>query len=236
MHPISRMVISGAMRHFKDFVYNLLYFTEHNPTDHEPAQLRNFVLSIPENARAKYSKEYEFIESLGPTELNKLLVPYAVNQVNRGDLSVPIGSMHGLLYVAHSCVGGGKKLFFPNYMSLDGVRQAYEDLMRIECILDKAKSPHSYQDACHEVEQGDIILDIGCAEALFALDNIEKASKVFLYESLKDWRKPLKYTFDPYKEKTMLINKLVSDKTTRKTTTILDSLQDIGAKNSQFFV
>lgn len=234
MNPTSRMLIQSALMHIKDFIYNLLYFAEHSPTDQELAQLRNLVLSLPSKSRLKYNEECNFIESLGPAELHKMFIPYGANHncdMSRGGV---VGYSQGLAYVEHG--NSSKKVFFPRYMKPVDVAFAYSVLVGIEGILGAAISPHSYQDSAHMVECNDVILDIGCAEALFALDNIEKASKVYLFESLKDWRKPLLLTFAPYKGKTVLVNKLVADKTTRKTTTIADVVQECGSPDSKFFV
>ena len=46
MHTNTKMMIVNAARHCKDFVYNLLYFAEHSPTDGELPYLRNCVLSL----------------------------------------------------------------------------------------------------------------------------------------------------------------------------------------------
>ena len=45
------------------------------------------------------------------------------------------------------------------------------------------KSPHSYVNDTFKVEAGDVVLDVGSAEGLFALDNIELATKVYVFES-----------------------------------------------------
>ena len=99
-----------------------------------------------------------------------------------------------------------------------------------------AKSPHCYQDKDFKVDKGDVILDVGCAEAIFALDNIEKVSKAYLFECAPEWRKPLKLTFAPYKDKVAIVNKLVSDKTTRKSTTLADVVKPEMGKAARFFV
>ena len=234
MDLISRALIQGALHHIKDFVYNILYFAEHSPTDQELAQLRNFVLSLPSHVRAKYEKECDFIESLQPDEINKLFIPYPTNHIGDQSSTTVVEHANGLSYIEHG--NPGKRVFFPKYIAAHRVSSAYDELVRVEGIVGKASSPHSYQDSAHMVESNDVILDIGCAEALFALDNIEKASKVYLFESLKDWRKPLLLTFAPYKGKTVLVNKLVADKTTRKTTTIADVVQECGSPDSKFFV
>jgi len=57
----------------------------------------------------------------------------------------------------------------------------------------------------------EIIADIGAAEGIWALQNIEKASKVYLFECDPHWINALKKTFEPWKERTVIVNKYVSD-------------------------
>lgn len=230
----SRALIQGAIKHIKDFVYNILYFAEHSPTNQEFVQIRNLVLSLPSHERLRYKKECDFIESLQPDEINKIFVPYPANHNGDASSAIAVEDANGLSYIEHG--NPGKRVFFPKSIAAHRVSGAYDELVRVEGIVGKASSPHSYQDCEHMVEPNDVILDIGCAEALFALDNVEKASKVYLFESLKDWRKPLSLTFAPYKSKTVIVNKLVADKTTRKTTTIADVVQECGSPDSKFFV
>jgi 16S rRNA A1518/A1519 N6-dimethyltransferase RsmA/KsgA/DIM1 with predicted DNA glycosylase/AP lyase activity len=58
------------------------------------------------------------------------------------------------------------------------------------------KMPHQYQTSYFQVKKNDILLDVGCAEALFSLDVIDKVKKVILFESDSVWFDPLKATFE----------------------------------------
>ena len=73
-------------------------------------------------------------------------------------------------------------------------------------------------------------------EAIFSLDNIDKVSKAYLFECMDIWRKPLQYTFAPYSNKVIMINKLVSDKTDEKSTTLMNVVKDEIACDKHFFV
>jgi hypothetical protein len=86
------------------------------------------------------------------------------------------------------------------------------------------KAPHQYQTKSFHVKQGDVDLDIGTAEGLFALDSIDKAAKVYLFESDEMWVEALRATFEPYQDKTVLINKFVSDVDTNTQTTLASCL------------
>ena len=221
--------ICDTIKNLKSFVYNLMYFAKRSQEENDATMLRNLVLSLPREVKELYADECAYIESLSPDELRFITFPYPEDEdrVLKGTL---IGKEHGLFYVLHA---GKKKLFFPS------LENDYEGLIRTEGLLGTgtlAKSPHCYQDKDFKVEEGDVLLDVGCAEAIFALDNIEKVSKAYLFECAPEWRKPLKLTFAPYKDKVAIVNKLVSDKTTRKSTTLADVVKPEMGKAARFFV
>lgn len=120
-----------------------------------------------------------------------------------GQVEVHKESSNGLLYVIHQ----GKKLFFKRSFSLEATQHCYCSLLREQ---DK-ESPHCYIDKNFEVKQGDVIFDIGSAEGIFPLSNIEKASQVVLFEEDREWLEALEATFEPYKEKVTVLTKYVSD-------------------------
>lgn len=99
-----------------------------------------------------------------------------------------------LPFVTHD----GKKLFFPENWEKSRVVFAYADYINSESLTGKGikeRSPHQYQSDGFKVEDGDVLVDVGCAEALFALDVIDRVSKVYLIENDKQWFKPLEQTF-----------------------------------------
>jgi hypothetical protein len=75
-----------------------------------------------------------------------------------------------------------------------------------------ADSPHCCPSEGFCVEEGDVIADVGAAEAIWALSNIEYASKVYLFVCEEFWQKPLRKTFEPWKEKVAIVNKYISNK------------------------
>ena len=70
------------------------------------------------------------------------------------------------------------------------------------------------------VSNGDVLLDVGCAEALFALDNVDIAGKIYLFEGDEKWIPALNATFRCYKDKVFIINKYLSNVVTETTTTL----------------
>ncbi|MCR5651297.1 MAG: FkbM family methyltransferase [Lachnospiraceae bacterium] len=104
---------------------------------------------------------------------------------------------------------GSKKLFFPEKWSDERCRNYYREILTEQ---DK-ESPHCYiSDDKRLPGEGDSIADVGGAEGFFALDHIERAGKVYIFECEEEWQEPLRKTFSPWKDKVEIINKYVGDK------------------------
>lgn len=63
----------------------------------------------------------------------------------------------------------------------------------------------------------------GGAEGSFALSIIDKLEKIFILECDEEWIDSLKITFEPWKDKVIIVNKFLSDVNSEKYVTI-DSL------------
>ncbi len=232
MHYQTKMMIKEALGNLSGFIYNLLYFASRSQHDNDIAMLRNLVLSMPREVKEKYAEECAYLEKMNLGDLNSMMFPYEAVEGREGVGPLVVNRENGLYYVLHN---GKAKLFFTKGSRCEG----YEGLVNREGLLGTgvlAKSPHCYQDAEFKVEKGDVLLDVGCAEAIFALDNVEKVSKAYLFESASEWSKPLRMTFAPYADKVVTINKLVTDKTTKKTTRLMDAVKDDVSVESHFFV
>ena len=123
-----------------------------------------------------------------------------------------------LPYVIHK----GKHLYFPRKYSVAQAVEAYKGYICGDRLLGKGEdfAPHQYQSKDFQVHDGDVVVDVGCAEALFSFDVIDLASKVYLIERDGIWKAPLRATFAPYKDKTVFVQKLVSDKDSRTTVSL----------------
>lgn len=123
-----------------------------------------------------------------------------------------------LPYVIHK----GKHLYFPRKYSVAQAVEAYKGYICGDRLLGRGEdiAPHQYQSKDFQVHDGDVVVDVGCAEALFSLDVIEQASKVYLIERDGIWKAPLLATFAPYKDKAVFVQKLVSDKDSRTTVSL----------------
>lgn len=104
--------------------------------------------------------------------------------------------------------GGGtksaKKLFFRAGTTPEAVLNTYRRLLKEQ---DPA-SPHCYGLRANE---GDVVMDVGAAEGIYSLDNVEVASRIILFEVEPEWIGALERTFAPWKDKVLIINKFASD-------------------------
>ena len=117
-----------------------------------------------------------------------------------------------MLYVMHH----GKKMYYPREYNMQQVYMAYRHC----CIEQDIESPHRYLDEQFFVEPESVVIDAGTAEGNFALDIIEQAAKVYLVECEEKWIEALQATFWPYKEKVVIIPKMLGNQVDDKWTTI----------------
>jgi hypothetical protein len=159
------------------------------------------------NNSVEYNDELEFLDKIGT------LTTYPYNRTNKEFHIVDNGfdKKKGMPFVIHD----DKKLYFPKHFSVETAKQFYTNFIVRENILGGGfmeKSPHQYITKSFFVKNDDIVLDIGAGEGLFLLDVIDRIKKGFVFESDKSWMKALTATFEPYKEKVTIINKLVTNK------------------------
>ena len=159
-------------------------------------------------------------------------IPYkrlrSVDQIEAG-----IDKTVKLPYVIHK----GRKLFFPKSYKLDKCINSYKSYIERECLLGggyREKQPHQYESESCKIEPGDVLVDVGCAEGLLALDAIDRISKAYLIEGNPEWLPALQATFHGYMEKVRIINKLVSDQDGDDLITLSTALKD--EKDSSVFV
>ncbi|MDR1930056.1 MAG: FkbM family methyltransferase [Treponema sp.] len=170
------------------------------------------------NKLDKKSQDHEIMEIVNYFENNPFSVfPYNFMKKYRVDnITVYRDEACKMKYVLHE----KKRMYFPKNWDDDSVRGYYNGLL----IEQDTNSPHRYEDDEFHVNNGDILADIGAAEGLFALSNIEKASKVCLFECDVEWIGALTKTFEPWMEKVRIINKYISDQTKGEYITLDDFL------------
>ena len=97
----------------------------------------------------------------------------------------------------------GKKL----YWKRDTSKETVADIVRFLKIEQHEKSPHRYE--MPEYLSGGVVADIGTADGCFALDIIDRARYVYLFECDEAWMEALEATFAPWKDKVFIVNKFV---------------------------
>jgi hypothetical protein len=149
-------------------------------------------------------------------ETNPIAVfPYSFkDKYNADNIEVHDDREKGLRYVMLE----GKRLYFKKRWSKKRIRHSFNELTREQ----DPRSPHCYLNDQFKIEDGEVLVDIGVAEGNFALGAVEKASRLILFETDTEWIEALNATFEPWKDKVLIVNKFVSDKTNAKNTTLDD--------------
>ncbi len=132
--------------------------------------------------------------------------PWA-NFYNGDDIQVNV-DVDGDCYVIHN----GKRLYGKKGWPPNRLSAYYNDLLREQ----DEQSPHRYLKEGRYPTTGSVVVDIGAAEGIFALDVIEYASKVYLFEADETWLSALKKTFSPWENKIEIITKYVGKNDTEK--------------------
>jgi len=176
------------------------------------SSILDYYASLPE------SPDDELTAVLSYLQTNPIAVfPYHFqNQYDADAIEVFDDAEKGLRYVMLD----GKKLYFKKRWSKKRIRHSFNELTKEQ----DPQSPHRYLTDRFKIEEGEILVDIGVAEGNFALGAVEKASRLILFETDKEWIEALNATFEPWKEKVLIINKFVSDITNATNTTLDDFL------------
>ena len=220
---IVRLIFAQALRHPFDYIRRLLAL----PSCYRmPRKLVRQVCAMePEDS---FRTEWEFVRSHGFGSW----MPYPYRQIGISAKTVEDGECDGYPYVVHR----GRRLFFPAGMEKWKVVMIYRIFVEQEGITGEGiyeKHPHNYQSANHFIEEGDVLLDIGCAEALFTLDNLDRISKAYVFEADPSWRIPLEKTFAGM-GKVSVVSKFVGDRTEGNCVKVTDVVPE--DPNATYFV
>jgi hypothetical protein len=120
-----------------------------------------------------------------------------------GDIDIQLDARLNLYYVMMD----GKKLYYKNGSNMRKARKYFKAIITEQDPL----SPHRYLTDNFNVEENQIVADIGSGDGNFGLSIVEKVRKLFLFEPEKSWHKALQATFKPWQDKIEIVSKMVSD-------------------------
>lgn len=103
----------------------------------------------------------------------------------------------------------GKKLYFPREMVRYDAKELYKSLIAEQ----DPQSPHCYFNGKHVPTAADTVLDLGAAEGIFGLSVVDHVKKLILVDADPKWKDALQATFEPYKDKVVILNKFVGSGT-----------------------
>ena len=170
----------------------------------------NYYSSQPEPPKPEIQKALDYLKERPMTNF-----PYLeLDKYNPGYIKVYRDKENGLRYVLLD----NKRLYFKKKWNKYRIKKAFCGLLKEQ----DPDCPHCYENGSFKIEQGDVLVDVGAAEGNFALSVIEKVSKVILFESDERWIEALNATFEPWKEKVVIVPKFVGDVTNEGVTTLDD--------------
>ena len=164
----------------------------------------HFSFLFPNN---EYYNAYRFLGKHGITPY-----PFEASLKYR---EMPVEVFHDTATNMHYVVHHGKRLYYPRHVKEKNVRLSYRALSTEQ----DPESAHCYVLSYDELK-GKILLDVGAAEGIFALDVIEYVEKAYLFECKDIWIEPLMATFAPWKEKVEIVKKYVDDHDDEKSITL----------------
>lgn len=129
----------------------------------------------------------------------------------------------GMFYVWHN---GFRMYFAKKFDTEEKVLHYYQSILMEQDEL----SPHRYLNDTFSVSEGDIVVDVGTGEGNFALEVLDKASKIYLVEAEDGWIEALNYTFADYQDKIVIIQGYASDHTGEE----MIALDDVIKENVNF--
>ena len=214
-----RKIIFGLFLKIYHFLLKVLHVSEiEQKLKEKDHQILELQMSFVKVCYKEFYEEANYILKNG-------LIAYPYELINGcGDIESGYDYKKKLPYVIHK----GKRLYFPSKMNENVCKLMYKKYIENECLLGgkfRKKQPHQYLTDTFNIEAGDVLVDVGCAEALLTLDSIDKVSRAYLVESDLEWMPALYATFENYMDKIEVINKYVADKDTESTITLQSILK-----------
>lgn len=95
----------------------------------------------------------------------------------------------------------GRRMFFPRGWDENRIVSYYRSVV----MEQDGRSPHCYSKASYGVEEGDVVVDAGAAEGIFALDCVDRAAGLYLIEADPGWVEALEQTFCEDRDKVHIV-------------------------------
>jgi hypothetical protein len=148
-------------------------------------------------------QELQYIQNMGIAHM--INYPFK-DEMMRQHVDVFFDKERKLKYVIHN----NKRLYYPREWVEDGIRRSYIATALIE---QHPESPHRYvTKELLSANKVAVIIDVGAAEGIVALDFIDIADEVILLEADSKWFEALDATFEPWAGKVTIIKKFASAK------------------------
>lgn len=182
----------------KQFVDKIIQFT---PKNYKLYLKDDFITKYEHTADIEINNILDFVKTYN--NIGVYNYPFILKYLSQ-HVEVYFDNDVEMFYVDHH----GKRMYYPKkYKSKEEVAQNY----RFISLEQDMNSPHRYLDDTIMVHNGDVVVDAGVAEGNFALDVVDKVSKLYLIECDQGWVEALEHSFEPFKDKVVIINKFLSD-------------------------
>ena len=171
----------------------------------------------------KSSKEKEIQDLIKNIRKNglKIISNKLTRDYNQDEIKVGYDEKTKMKFVDFD---NNKKIYFKKNWSKSRIQKAFNQLL----IEQDENSPHRYLTEDFDVDKNTVVADIGCAEANFSLDIVDRVKHIYLFETNNVWDQPLKSTFQKFKNKVTIVNKKFSNKDTSNTVNGVKFLNDKG--------
>lgn len=147
-----------------------------------------------EGKLSAYEKECNYILKKGLH-----CIPYSfVEEYLNLPITCTFDEQENKYFVLHK----GKRLYYPSGYTKERVIELYRQIGWEQDV----RSPHYYWGKRVVPREGDVLVDVGAAEGIVVLENIEMIKRAILIECESRWVDALKTTFRPYKDKVEIVS------------------------------
>lgn len=194
------IIIIISTKYYKE-IYDMLIYWLHI----EPYKIKDkyYLLKLMLIEKYKNTTDKEIIDTLKFLESNELSVFNQYIENGKEINEVYWDNMENMPYIIFE----EKKVYFPydyKFSEIEGKKVLID--FRSE---QQQTSPHLYINNEVKIDAGDIVADVGVCEGNFAIQYVEKVSKLYLFECEQRWLRPLEKTFEKFKHKVVLCNRFV---------------------------